>query len=327
MKFLIVLLNGPEEVIFSTPIIRVLKSTYPEAQIDYLSPTTNHHLLEANPYLSQLRKQLEPGEAASYQAIIDLEGSRKSAATYRGYSGRVYKFDPLRWTSWLLTTFQKNRLPNQHLTDRYFEVVAPLNIKPDALGLDYFIPEQDQVPLSWLPQLEEEPFVVFSLLAAYPTRQLTLNRMIELCDKMNKPVLLLGSEAEQDKAQAITTFFNRIEGNSYEEGLKDLGKRTRIINGCGKFNFNQQASLIKQARYVFCHDSPHLAVASAFQKQIFSLWGNTIPEMGKYPYRSRFLLFEKKGLSCRPCSASGYNACPKGHFKCINGITFDFYLP
>jgi heptosyltransferase-2 len=76
---------------------------------------------------------------------------------------------------------------------------------------------------------------------------------------------------------------------------------------------------------VFTHDTGLMHIAAAFRKKIYSIWGNTIPEFGMYPYRTNFIIYEKKGLSCRPCSKIGYAACPKGHFKCMEDISFDFW--
>jgi hypothetical protein len=45
-----------------------------------------------------------------------------------------------------------------------------------------------------------------------------------------------------------------------------------------------------------------------------------------YPYLSDHgkngsgKIMEIRGLACRPCSKIGYNACPKGHFKCMEEI-------
>ncbi|MDX5442486.1 MAG: glycosyl transferase, partial [Hymenobacteraceae bacterium] len=82
------------------------------------------------------------------------------------------------------------------------------------------------------------------------------------------------------------------------------------------------ASLIKQAEVIFSHDTGLMHIAAAFGKKIYSIWGNTIPEFGMYPYKTDFVKLEVKGLSCRPCSKIGYNKCPKGHFKCMNDIDF-----
>jgi ADP-heptose:LPS heptosyltransferase len=63
-------------------------------------------------------------------------------------------------------------------------------------------------------------------------------------------------------------------------------------------------------------------IAAAFGKKIISLWGNTVPQFGMYPYMSHkdSKIFEVKNLKCRPCSKIGYAKCPKGHFKCMNDI-------
>ena len=65
-------------------------------------------------------------------------------------------------------------------------------------------------------------------------------------------------------------------------------------------------------------------VAAAFNKEIISIWGNTIPEFGMSPYMpqtpNNSTIMEVKGLNCRPCSKLGFDKCPKGHFKCMNLI-------
>ncbi|MGB0525201.1 MAG: glycosyltransferase family 9 protein, partial [Flammeovirgaceae bacterium] len=119
----------------------------------------------------------------------------------------------------------------------------------------------------------------------------------------------------------------REQSQHLEEGLLELNKKALIFNACGKFNLNQSASLVQQARAVFTHDTGLMHIAAAFKKQVFSIWGNTTPLFGMYPYRTKFTVFENNKLSCRPCSKIGYKKCPKGHFKCMNEVIFDFYLP
>ena len=117
-----------------------------------------------------------------------------------------------------------------------------------------------------------------------------------------------------------------VENLEMEEGLKRLGKKAIIFNACGKFNLSQSASLVKQAEVVFGHDTGLTHIAAAFKKTIFSIWGGTVPN-NFYPYGTRFYLIENTKLTCRPCSKSGRSKCPKGHFKCMNDLTFDFNIP
>jgi len=88
--------------------------------------------------------------------------------------------------------------------------------------------------------------------------------------------------------------------------------------------------LIKNADAVISNDTGLMHIAAAFRKKIISVWGNTVPGFGMYPYFGQktisdpnSFIFEIEGLSCRPCSKIGYDNCPKGHFKCMNGIDED----
>jgi len=52
-------------------------------------------------------------------------------------------------------------MSNCHVVDRYFEAVSHLGIKNDGHGLDYFIPEKDQVEMNWLPKSHQNGFVAY----------------------------------------------------------------------------------------------------------------------------------------------------------------------
>jgi len=118
-------------------------------------------------------------------------------------------------------------------------------------------------------------------------------------------------------------------------GKEDFEKGERIsnsigenvFNACGKFNINQSASLVKQAKKVITNDTGLMHIAAAFRKDIISLWGNTIPEFGMFPYmpgdENKSHILEVKDLSCRPCSKLGYKSCPKKHFDCMQKIDVD----
>ena len=65
-------------------------------------------------------------------------------------------------------------------------------------------------------------------------------------------------------------------------------------------------------------------IAAAFKKEIISVWGNTIPEFGMYPYYGETQITNHKlqvaNLKCRPCTKLGFAKCPKKHFRCMNEI-------
>jgi len=82
--------------------------------------------------------------------------------------------------------------------------------------------------------------------------------------------------------------------------------------------------LVKQSKVLLTHDTGLMHIGAALGTSIVSVWGNTIPEFGMYPYypknSEKFVIIENNELSCRPCSKIGYDKCPKKHFNCMNGL-------
>ncbi|HEY6161418.1 MAG TPA: glycosyltransferase family 9 protein, partial [Bacteroidia bacterium] len=102
----------------------------------------------------------------------------------------------------------------------------------------------------------------------------------------------------------------------------------KVFNACGKFSLAGSASLVKQAVRVITHDTGLMHIAAAYKKKIYSVWGNTIPGFGMYPYLpgEGSKIIEVKDLYCRPCSKLGYDHCPKKHFRCMRDIDEDTFL-
>lgn len=97
-----------------------------------------------------------------------------------------------------------------------------------------------------------------------------------------------------------------------------------MFNACGKLTLSESAMVIKNARMVISSDTGLMHIAAAYGRTILSLWGNTTPALGMYPFRSgkESEIFEVAGLPCRPCSKIGFEKCPKGHFKCMENIDY-----
>ena len=334
MKALVICGPSIGDVVFATPIIRALKVQLDEVELHILADLSSAFTLDENPYVdnihfsnSSIWKDYHRIKSEKFDIVVNLSEDRKSKYLAFLLNGKTYALNSIRLKQWLMINLKIDQLPNDHLVDRMFEGLSGLQIKPDELGLDYFIPDKDKVAKEWLPKAFWEGYVVFCINASHNTRKLTVSRMIELCDKINKPIVLLGSKEDADTGETISKFFNQPASVGYEKGLLQLNKRTIVHNACGKFNHNQMASVVKQSRAIFTFDNDFIPIASAFKKEIFGLWGNTVLLFGRYPYRTKFTVLENNKTSCRPCSSSGFSKCPKGHFNCMNQIVFDFYLP
>ncbi len=198
-----------------------------------------------------------------------------------------------------------NKLPNVHIIDRYFETVKELGIINDNLGLDYFISEDEKVNTQTTFGIEAGKYHCLVAGGSYFTKQIPLNKLQDICTASDKQIIVLGGKEDADTGVVLAREFP--------------GK---VFNACGKISINQSASVIEQADKIITSDTGLMHIASAFKKDVFSLWGNTIPELGMYPYLpgKNSKILEVKNLSCRPCSKLGYKKCPKKHFKCMNDI-------
>lgn len=334
-KILILRFSSIGDIVLTTPVVRALKVQLEDAEIHYCTKSAFATIVENNPYVDKvhllqdsLNGLITELKKENFDYIVDLHNNLRTRIIKLRLGIKNGTFNKLNKEKWLKVNLKIDHLPNIHIVDRYLEAVAKLGIKKDSQGLDYFIPEKDEVPMDWLPETHQEEYVAYAIGAQHATKRLPLNRMIELCDKINKPIVLLGGKEDVAIGEELHLFYKRTDqSNLMEPGLKKMNKKTVIYNACGKFNLNQSASLIKNAKYVFTHDTGLMHIAAAFKIEVFSIWGNTIPMFGMYPYKTKFTLLENNKIDCRPCSKIGYNKCPKGHFKCMNDIVFDFYLP
>ena len=333
-KILVIRFSSIGDIVLTTPVIRNLKVQLDDAEVHYCTKKQYVPILEANPYLDKvhsldgkLSELVARLRAEKFDFVVDLHNNLRTRQIKSKLKVDNDAFPKLNWEKWLIVNFKINKLPNVHIVDRYMETVSSLGIKKDTLGLDYFIPEKDEIEKEWLPESHRKNYVAFAIGGQHETKKLPLKRMIELCDKINKPIILLGGKEDAANGEKIAAFFNEETTASMQESLEELGKKTTIYNACGKYNLNQSASIIKEADHVFTHDTGLMHIAAAFKRNVYAIWGNTIPEFGMYPYMTKFTLLENKNLSCRPCSKIGYNQCPKKHFKCMNDIIFDFWLP
>jgi ADP-heptose:LPS heptosyltransferase len=178
-----------------------------------------------------------------------------------------------------------------------------LRVKNDGLGLDYFYPPNFNNAKVLVLVSSKVPFTALVIGANHATKKLPQVKLVELLNNLKGKVVLLGGKAEVEEAQEL------LKQSEFAH--------LNIVNSVGQFTLHESAYALQLAEKVITHDTGLMHIAAALKKPIISIWGNTVPELGMYPYLSPHINLEVKGLSCRPCSKIGFKACPKGHFKCM----------
>ncbi len=315
-KFLIIRFSSIGDIVLTTPVIRCLRKKFPEAEIHFLTKESFRKIVAHNPYINKVHilgdsfeLMLHELKTEEYDYIIDLHHNLRTLRIKRFLKDvKAYSFNKLNAEKFIYTNLKINMLPKKHIVDRYLNTVASLGVEDDGFGLDYFIPESDMVKNKDIPTSHLHGYIAIVIGAAHTTKKMPVHKLRELCAAITHPVILLGGKEDYANAAAIA-------------GADDI----KIYNACGKFSLNESADLVRRSKLVITHDTGLMHIAAAFQKPVISVWGNTVPAFGMYPYygknsRQHFDIVEINGLWCRPCSKIGYNKCPRGHFKCMELI-------
>ena len=311
MRLLVIRFSSIGDIVLTTPVLRCIKKQLPGTELHFLTKERYRSILEANPYVDKIitlglskTLMMHQLKTEKYDAIIDLHHNLRTWEVKRALKGvSAYSFHKLNWQKWLMTACKINRLPQQHIVDRYLATTSSFGVMNDGEGLDYFIPEEQHVKANDLPLSHQMGYVALVIGAAHATKQLPADRCIELCRRISLPVVLLGGKVD----------FARGEEISRHDPIK-------VYNACGKFSLHESADLIRKSLLVITPDTGLMHIAAAFKKPIISIWGNTIPAFGMTPYYGRHQVpqhLSEVQLGCRPCSKIGHDACPKKHFNCM----------
>lgn len=308
MKILIVRFSSIGDIVLTTPVVRCVKQQLKEVELHYLTKSSYQSILKDNPNIDtiwtiqhSIKEVVEKLKAEKFDFIVDLHNNVRTASLKLQLRTSSKSFNKINFQKWLLVNFKKPISYKGHVVDRYFETVKSLGVTNDNQSCDYFIPETDQIDLR-IHGLEAKKYLAVAVGAKFETKQLPVDKTIAVLKQIEFPIVLLGDRSDEEKANQIVA-------------------EIPCIDLTGKISLNASAWVVKNAKVLLTNDTGLMHIGSAFSTFIVSVWGNTVPEFGMYPYRPHhpdsFSIHEVQGLDCRPCSKIGFHQCPKGHFNCM----------
>jgi len=312
MKILVIRFSSIGDIVLTTPVFRCIKQQVEDAELHFLTKKQFAPLISNNPYVDKIKTldsswdlMIHELVVEKYNYIIDLHHNLRTLRIKKALKGIPnFSFNKLNIPKWLYTFLKINKLPKIHIVDRYIAAAKPLGVKNDLKGLDFFINDKELIKDKDIPASHAYGFIGIVIGAALNTKKLPVEKIRELCNSIQYPIMLLGGKEDKEIGDIIA-----------------MGDDIKIYNSCGKFSLNESAQLVKKSKLIITHDTGLMHIAAAFNKPIISIWGNTTPLFGMTPYyhensQAATKIFELE-LSCRPCSKIGYAKCPKGHFKCM----------
>lgn len=313
MKILIVRFSSIGDVVLTTPVIRCLKQQIPNATIHFITKKAFTPVLENNPYIDRLitieksiKEVVSELKLEKYDWVIDLHKNIRTLSLKQKIGAPSKSFPKMNVKKWMLVKFKIDKMGTKHIVDRYFETVHHLGVKNDLKPCDFFLSEKSKVDVSTEFNLAPKSYLTIAIGAQFATKRMPFSKLVEIIEKINFPIILAGGPMDLDFAEEI---------------IANFPSKT-IKNACGPFSLQQSANIVQQSKAILSNDTGLMHIASCFQIPTISVWGNTVPALGMFPYfpnhQELFSIHEVADLSCRPCSKIGFKSCPKGHFKCMN---------
>ncbi len=319
-RILIIRFSSIGDIVLTSPVVRCISQQVKDAEIHFLTKSGYAPLLEANPHIHKVhtlqhswKETVRTIRNISPDAVVDLHNNLRSRRLRMALSARSSAFPKLNLRKWALVNLKWNTMPDIHIVQRYLKAASFLGVQDDGRGLEHYIAEGTADLTAPLPDMNGQPFAAIAIGAQHHTKKLPEDQLLSLVSHMRSSgirVALIGGPEDAAMADAICEEY------------------PQTMSFCGKASLQESALLIERSSLVIAHDTGMMHIAAALQKPVISVWGNTVPELGMYPYygtssnnlesqRKQGLIREIPKLSCRPCSKLGYDTCPKGHFKCM----------
>jgi len=315
-KFLIIQTAFIGDVILATALVEKLATVHPKSKIDFLLRKGNEALLENNPHINRvliwdktkdkmrnLFKMMLAVRRGGYDTVINVHrfGSSGLITAFSGAKDKIgFKKNP--W-AFAFTKRIEHSLENIHETERNQGLIRDLTNGSASKPKVY--PSEDD--FKHVAKYQREPYVCIAPNSIWFTKQLPLNKWVEVISQHSEQIYLLGGPDDTARCNELV---NAVVGS--------------VTVLAGTLSFLQTAALMKGSLMNYVNDSAPMHLASAMDAPVTAIYCSTVPEFGFGPLSSNSRVVQtKKKLDCRPCGLHGFEACPKGHFDCAKTIDID----
>lgn len=310
MKILIIRLSSLGDIILTEPIVRYLRESYPEAEIDYV---TKPQFLE----LEMLMGHEINGIAYEKTAAFHLELGRKGYDLVFDLHGKL--------SSYLLRIFARGKRSAVYFKDRRTRKRIANGNKNLAISSTVELYGTALKKLSFEAKLDA------------PKISAPAGISFDNLSKMAKRILIFPGALHETKRYPAVYYKELIKmspedyqfiilgSNAERELAASICEDERTLDLCGQLNLLDLVALIDTADWVISSDSGPMHIAAALGKKQIAIFGATHPRLGFAPQNPRAEVLVAN-LPCQPCSLHGGAECPKKHFNCMHKIKISSVL-
>lgn len=324
-KILVIRLSSLGDVVLAAPILYALRKQL-GVEVHLLTKPKMGDLLHGGEAVDKFFTWGEAGlfgalKAEKYDGVLDLH------CNFRSYWVRVLLwlttavgYNKKRWMRWLFVNTKSARYQVSHVQERYLEAANRLMKRlgcgrietmdwavglPTASNLlegEQAVVQGDAVKVGGVDC--KDSYGIAILGGTYETKKIPKSIWKQVFEQDQRKWCLIGGPNEK----ALAT-----------ELVQEFGGQ--LINGVGVFDLKTSLRWIAQSAVVVGGDTGFTHVAATLKKPLLVIWGSTDPGLGFAPGHGQDHVYHllANDLSCHPCSKLGFDACPKGHFRCMEG--------
>jgi ADP-heptose:LPS heptosyltransferase len=346
VKYLLVRPRLIGDVVFTTPLLRALRQTRPNAHITYLVEPLAAPVVRHNPHLDEvliiprrsgLRRWVDDLawarrlRARRFDVAIDLHGGpRASFLTWAsGAPMRIgYRMAGHSWMYTHLIDRTDDLLP-RHSVLKQWDLLAPFGIDAADPARDAVEMAEDTAAVERIDDMLRgagfaagtsgaplHPLVMMHVSAGNPFRrwpqQAFADTLVELARRdPARRFLVTSGPSDAGAAEAIV-----------EAARARLGPAAGAAIAHGQFEVAELRALAARAAVYIGGDSGPLHIAATTQTPIVALFGPTLAERSM-PWRDPRWFAEAVDAGPLPCRPCHQRHCVPGDFRCLTRISPD----
>ena len=319
-EILVVKLRHIGDVLLATPLLRVLRESFPQARITMLVNPGTESVLKNNSCLDEIvlasrenwvqqAKFLRYIRARHFDCVIDLSDGDRSAflTAVSGARARIGFNNECRWRGKVYSWSLDRQYGSMHMLDYHAQTLIPLGVEPRICSPELNISEDES-------QLVDRILIKHGLKS---TKWAALHPGARYWFKAwpTERFAAIGDALVNQGFQVV------IVGDTDERNLVDeITKLTQqnIISLVGKTSVRELAALLKQCNLFIGNDAGPMHIAAAVGCPVVGLFGPTDPAVwGPYGNMCQTIY---KGLDCHECF---YPGCFRGEGSCMKLISVE----
>ncbi|MFH1825451.1 MAG: glycosyltransferase family 9 protein [Candidatus Firestonebacteria bacterium] len=318
-RILIIRLRYVGDLVLTTPLIRSLKTNFPESHLSYMAEPHYLQILKENPYIDELipcekktfmsfMKTLLRVRSKKFDLAIDLFGNPRSALiSYISGANIRVGFD------FRFRKYAYNRVVGEDVKDDskkdaldvYEQVLNTIGVRTLNRKTEIFLSKEEEKRANIFLKskgLEVKNDIIGINPGGQPARRWPKEKFAELGDRIirdGKTVLLFSGPNEKELSKDIYNLMKRKPILADELNLRELAA---VINTCKLFVTNNTGAF---------HISVALGIPTIaiFRAKENETW---------FPYKDDKFVFISKDVECWPCHK---NFCDD--LKCMKLISVD----